>query len=340
MKRIILIWLCASLLAILPAVPASDKKEEKVDGYLEWRRGDVIVADGQRIRTNASTKFKGAGDATNRSRVPLGYELKAKGVRLSDGVILASEMEAKPNGSAMFEKDVLALTNDMEKRWVTAGHVFEELSPGKSQDLGKLYRDGASVDRIRAVTARLVPPYLKSADFRVYVLDSKEWNAFACANGMIVVHSAMLNDMNDDEMAIVLGHELVHATHEHTRREFKRGMFMGLMLLGVTAGVETAVDDSKKKTKATVETLSMLGLMAWKNSYGRDMEDQADRVGLRYAYEAGYDVRIAPRLWRRFAEKYGDENKVVNFFFGDHSLSKARATNLEREIALNYSSRR
>lgn len=218
--------------------------------------------------------------------------------------------------------------------------MSEELSPGKSKDLGRLYRDGASVGRVHTATARLVPTYLKPTDFRVYVLDNKEWNAFACANGMIVVHSALLSDMNDDEMAIVLGHELVHATHEHTRREFKRGMFMELMMLGITAGVETALDDSKKKTKATVEILSTLGLMAWKNGYGRDLEDQADRVGLRYAYEAGYDVRIAPRLWRRFAEKYGDGNKVVNFFFGDHSLSKARAANLEREVALNYSSQR
>jgi len=338
MKRFLLILLCATLLPILPALSAGNKKEERVDGYLEWRRGGIIVADGQRILTETSTKFKGAGDATDPSRVPLGYELKVKGVRLPDGVILASEMEAKPNSTALFEKEVLVLTNDMEKRWVKAGHVLEELSPGKSQDLGKLYRDGVSVDRVRRVTARLVPPYLKSSGFRVYIIENKDWNAFACANGMIAVHSALLSDMNDDEMAIVLGHELVHATHEHTRREFKRGMFMELMMLGITAGVEVALDDSKKKTKAAVEILSTLGLMAWKNGYGRDLEDQADRVGLRYAYEARYDVRIAPRLWRRFAEKYGDGNKVVNFFFGDHSLSKARAANLEREIAPNYSS--
>ena len=35
---------------------------------------------------------------------------------------------------------------------------------------------------------------------------------------------------------------------------------------------------------------------AWKNGYGRGLEDQADRVGLRYAYEAGYDISKGPRL--------------------------------------------
>ena len=66
------------------------------------------------------------------------------------------------------------------------------------------------------------------------------------------------------------------------------------------------------------------------------MEDQADRVGLRYAYEAGYDITKGPRLWNRFAKKYGEGNKVANFFFSDHSQSAARATKLEKEIAYNY----
>jgi predicted Zn-dependent protease len=73
------------------------------------------------------------------------------------------------------------------------------------------------------------------------------------------------------------------------------------------------------------------------NIYSREFEDQADRVGLRYIYEAGYDVSKAPALWKRFAERYGDGDKVTNFFFGDHSLAQDRAKNLQREIAANYS---
>jgi hypothetical protein len=57
---------------------------------------------------------------------------------------------------------------------------------------------------------------------------------------------------------------------------------------------------------------------------------------LRYVYEAGYDVGKAPALWKRFAEKYGDGNKVTNFFFGDHSLAMERARALQGEIAHNY----
>jgi hypothetical protein len=38
----------------------------------------------------------------------------------------------------------------------------------------------------------------------------------------------------------------------------------------------------------------------------------------------------------RFAEKYGSQDKVSNFFFGNHSVAKDRQRNLERELRLNY----
>jgi hypothetical protein len=66
------------------------------------------------------------------------------------------------------------------------------------------------------------------------------------------------------------------------------------------------------------------------------MEDQADRVGLRYTYEAGYDITKGPALWKKFAEKYGEGSAALNFFFSDHSQARVRAANLEREIARNY----
>jgi predicted Zn-dependent protease len=71
--------------------------------------------------------------------------------------------------------------------------------------------------------------------------------------------------------------------------------------------------------------------------YSRSYEDQADRVGLRYVYEAGYNYKKGPALWQKFAAKYGDSNPLENFVFGDHSLSTKRAAALEKEIKNNYS---
>jgi hypothetical protein len=318
-----------------PPVRAADAaNEEKADGYLEWRQGDELVVDGQRVRTDAATRFKGKGEAKDAASIPLGYEVKARGARRADGALLAREIEARPNGEAMFEKDVRALTDQAENEAHAKGRFGQTAANGREQTVGRLIESGPQVERVRRIVDTLIPPYMDAGEVRVYVIENREWNAFAMANRSIYVFSGLLDDLDDDEVAIVLGHELVHATHEHTRKQFKKQMWIQLAALGV-AGMEEATIDDKNK-RAVAQLLTVFAAGAWSNGYGRDLEDQADRVGLRYAYEAGWDITKGPRLWNRFAKKYGESGKVANFFFGDHSLSSARAVNLERQLALNY----
>jgi hypothetical protein len=304
-----------------------------LEGYAEWRQGANLVVDGQRVRAAAKLRFKGAGDARDFRSIPLGYEAKVKGVRLADGTVLAREVEAKPNGDAMFEGDLKKAFNETEAEYRRKQKVFEEGENGKVTEIGRLLERGPEVDRVRAITYGLVPPYRGRDDFRVYVITNKEWNAMAAPNGAIFVFSGLLQDMDDDEVAIVLGHELVHATHEHSRKSFKKQLVWMIPTLLVVAAAEGIESDVKR---GAVQIGAMLAGMAINSGYGRAYEDQADRVGLRYAHEGGFDVEKGPRLWNRFAQKYGGGNKVVNFFFSDHSTSRARAVNLERELALNY----
>lgn len=320
-------------LAASLALPPCAAAEEKVDGYAEWHHGDVVVVDGQRVRLAPGGTFKGGGEATSPASIPLGYEVKAKGTRTADGTLAAVELQAKPNGSALFEKQVKSATDEAERDYRRAGSFYQEAGGGKIQSIGRLEEDGPRVERVRGIVDALLPPYLDQDAVRVYVIDNDEWNAFAMGNYSIYVFSGLLRDMDDDEVAIVLGHELAHATHEHTRRQFKKAMWIQIAALGVM-GAEEKIDD--KKARVLAQLLTAFGAMAWSNGYGRNLEDQADRVGLRYAYEAGFDITKGPRLWNRFAKKYGEPGKTANFFFGDHSLSQQRALALERELALNY----
>jgi Zn-dependent protease with chaperone function len=302
---------------------------EKVDGYAEYRLGSCIVADAQKVCPGPLLKFKGSGEAKSFASVPLGYELKAKGVRRPDGSLLAREVEAKPNGAAMFEGEINSATDQAERQARERGRFYSD----EKTSVGRLIESGPQVDRVRGIVDTLLPPYLHPEDVRIYVIDNPEWNAFAMGNYSIYVFTGLLDDMDDDEVAIVLGHELVHATHEHSRKQLKKDFLIQLLALGALGAASTIDDDTKQ---AIVSLAVVAGASAWQNGYGRGMEDQADRVGLRYAYEAGYDITKGPRLWNRFAKKYGEGNKVVNFFFADHSQSAARATKLEKEIAYNY----
>ena len=327
--------LVGAALAARPARAGDDSNTEvRLDGYAEWRRGDVLIVEGQRVRASARMRFKGGGEARDFRSIPLGYEVKLKGGRVSDGSVLARELEAKPNGQALFEAELRSAFDEREQQYLRRGRMYDEDDKGGvAHDYGSLHGQGPEVERVRAITANIVPRYLRSDDFRAYVVDNKEWNAMAAPNRSIYVFSGLLRDLDDDEVAIVLGHELVHASHEHSRKQFKKNLLIQLAALGVAAGAE-GIDSAGKRI--ALQAIALVGASAWTNGYGRANEDQADRVGLRYAHEGGYAVAKGPALWLKFAHKYGEGNQVFDFFFSDHSQSLVRARNLERELALNY----
>jgi predicted Zn-dependent protease len=102
------------------------------------------------------------------------------------------------------------------------------------------------------------------------------------------------------------------------------------------AGMVGAGTIDNRAGRSAANLGALLSVSAWQSGYSRDLEDQADRVGLRYAHEGGFDVTQAPGLWKKFRKKYGEDNAASNFLFGSHSRPSDRIRNVEREIQLNY----
>jgi Zn-dependent protease with chaperone function len=317
---------------VFAASAAYSNGNVEVQGYAEYRLGSTLVVDGQRIVADDNTRVEG-GKGRGISGIPLGYEVKVKGSRRKDGSILATKVEAKPDGMAMFESDVISATNQIERLWVQAGAMYSEGPRGRRQTVGEIVEEGPEVERVRRIMARLAPPYVKTSDLRVRVVDTEEWNAAAMGNGAIWVYRGLLEDMTDDEIAIILGHELAHYTHEHSRRGAKKAMWGQLAGLAGMIGAGS-IDNRAGRNAATMGAL--LSLSAWQSGYSRDLEDQADRVGLRYAHQGGFDVTRGPDLWKKFRKKYGEDSAATNFLFGSHSRPSDRIRNIERELALNY----
>jgi Zn-dependent protease with chaperone function len=303
----------------------------RLSSYAEWRRPGELVVDGQRVRADQRTKWK--GKFARIEDVPLGFEVRVEGTRQPDGGLLAREIDIRANGSALFEADVQQGTNELEGLWLRAGEAYEADARGNRKAIGEIERDGPRVARVERLLRRMAPPYVDQSKVRVYVIDNKEWNAMAMGNGALWVFSGIMNEMSDDELAIVVGHELAHYTHEHSRRQMRKGMWGQMGSLAALLAAE-AIDNDGWRAAAQLGTA--LGFSAWMSGYGRDLEDQADRVGLRYAYEGGFEVSGAPRVWQRFLDKYGEGDRVTNFFFSDHSLASARRKNLEAELRHNY----
>ena len=112
-------------------------------------------------------------------------------------------------------------------------------------------------------------------------------NAFADGS-RIVIHSGMMDfTRNDDELALIVGHELAHNTMLHVQKG--TGNQIAGAVLGALIGALIGVD------------LSRVGADVGGAINSQEFEAEADYVGVYYTARAGFDVSNVANLWRRMA---------------------------------------
>ena len=300
-------------------------QEVKFDGFQEHTEThERLIVDGQSVSLEESRlviKKNYSGE------LKPGMKTKVKGTRQDDGTVKATEVVVEPNGTGILERESLREVADFIQQFDRKPHVIKD----------------SSIQRyVRNVGERLVPDYAKrEMEFRFYVIDNESINAFASRSqgstrirGSVYVTIGLLEVLeNEAQLATVLGHEIAHITHEHLSRGAGKRLWTTLALSVAQATIEETLDGAG-------EIFAGIGLglagSALISGYSRNFEDQADRVGLRYMYEAGYDPMQAPRVWHVFTQHTNDQNKVANFFYGSHSTHIARKRNLFLEISQTY----
>lgn len=167
---------------------------------------------------------------------------------------------------------------------------------------GALNTDPAMLQRVQAIAKRLQP---QTAVFRadapawkweVNVLSSKELNAFCMPGGKIMFYSGLITQLklSDDEIAVVMGHEISHALREHSREQVSQAIAaqtainLGTSLLGLGS------------TSAEVANTGYQAFIATK--FSRTDESEADTIGLELTARAGYDPRSAISLWNKMMQ--------------------------------------
>jgi Zn-dependent protease with chaperone function len=304
---------------------------QKTQGPIDYVRDSVIYIDGQPVVADGATKFKGVKSL---AEIQVGYWTKAEGKRRADNVIVASKIEARPNKLEGNEGQIIDITNQIEKLWVDNKMMFEPIDSTKVKKIGDILTSGPEVDRANRIMDRLRPAHIPKDAVRVHVVKTDEWNASAMANGAVWVYTGLMSSFDDDELALVLGHELAHYTYEHSRRKGTGAKNTIGQILAVGSQVAGAAVGGTAGQLAAMG--AGLGASAVMTGYSREFEDQADRVGLRYAWEGGFDVKKGPGLWQKFKDKYGETDKFTNFFQGDHSRPTERIKNIQRQIDMHY----
>jgi predicted Zn-dependent protease len=159
------------------------------------------------------------------------------------------------------------------------------------------------------------------------LLESDEQNAFCLPGGKIAVYTGILPVARDEAgLAVILGHEVSHATLRHAGQRMT-------LLLGSEIGMEGlhwllgGPDSAQKKLLLAALGLgTQVGVVL---PFSREQESQADSQGLIYTAEAGYDPQAAPELWQRMQ---ASEGGAVPAFLSDHPASADREKRLRAEL--------
>ncbi len=183
------------------------------------------------------------------------------------------------------------------------------------------------VERIGRRIAAAVGNGLPGAQWEFVVFEAPETvNAFALPGGKVGVYTGLINlAESDDEIAIVLGHEIAHVTARHGAERISQGVLLaagGLILDASTQG---------KKNHDLM--LAGYGLAAGGGTlaFSRSHETEADYIGIRYAAKAGYDPRAAVTFWQKMAKASGPGKVPV--FLSTHPSQDRRIAELKNWMA-------
>jgi predicted Zn-dependent protease len=179
------------------------------------------------------------------------------------------------------------------------------------------------VDRIARRILSATGPL--SYDYRFFVVEDPQLNAFAVPGGSIYLFTGLIERVkSDDELAGVLGHEIVHVKGRHMARSSGPDAISVLSLLASVALARSS--GSGGQAAAVVGQAVSATRQA---SYSRQLEMESDTLGTRYMAAAGFD----PRGTLGFL-KTMDQERLLNpvdvpAYLQSHPLTQERMANAE-----------
>ncbi len=221
------------------------------------------------------------------------------GALLAGGAVLAFPALAR-EGVDVGERSTFSKLVSAEQIEQAAQQQYVQMERQAVQQRALAPADNPQVIRLRAIAQRLIPytyewnPRARQWKWEVNLFGSKQVNAFCMPGGKIAFFSGILDQLKltDDEVAMVMGHEMAHALREHARERMGKTMAtrgaieIGSALLGLGGGGRYIAD---------------MGGQLLTLQFSRSDESEADLVGMELAARAGYDPRAGVTLWKKMA---------------------------------------
>lgn len=217
------------------------------------------------------------------------------------------------------------------------GHqVLQEFSEQYEVD----YND-PRLDNIQKVVDRLTKAAgADSAPWHVYLFKAPTVkNAAATRGNHVFVWSGIFNSLkSDEELATILGHEIAHVVAGHTDpdpNEEARRIMVNIGAIAAQIAVATVAKDptlANNLGSMAGSVTQSVGEGALINPYSREIELEADHIGLMIMAKAGYDPHAAVEFWRRAQEDPAFSSGFE--FFSTHPQAVDRWKKLEAALPL------
>ncbi len=159
------------------------------------------------------------------------------------------------------------------------------------------------------------------------LVNSEIPNAFALPGGKIFITAGLMSRMtNEQQLAAVLGHEIVHVAALHGVKGMQRGIGASVV---VELAAAAAGSDKAEAAKAASQIAASMVTM----KYGRDDEYEADKYGTKYMTKAGYNPWGMVELLTILLNLSAKEPSVFEAMFQTHPLSSKRIAAIKANIA-------
>ncbi|MBB6053378.1 M48 family metalloprotease [Armatimonas rosea] len=167
--------------------------------------------------------------------------------------------------------------------------------------------------------------------YRFFIVDDPDTNAFALPGGYVYVNKGLLKyAQSDDELAGVVGHEIIHAAHSHgaklQREQSKLNTQMAIAALGAILGKVPLQDTGNLLTGFQLLAIQKV------NGYGQTAERDADQGGIILAQKAGYNPVGMLTFMERLARDQRSHPDVELGIFRTHPPEKVRAEAMIAQI--------
>jgi predicted Zn-dependent protease len=196
----------------------------------------------------------------------------------------------------------------------------------KAQDKKILITSGPQYDRLIGIANRLITQTTHFRDdtqkwnWQLSLINAPILNATCAPGGKITFYTGIIDqlNLNDDEIAAIMGHEIAHALREHGRERLSQAMAQSTITniaLAAAGGYGAQINAANQVAQY---------VLVLPNS--RQHESEADAIGVELAARAGYNPRAAISVWQKMMKATKGKNPPE--FLSTHPSGETRIEQL------------